>query len=319
MNLNNTKGTGTGLARSLKASMPWLLAGVLGLGASTSALAVTPVCNPDASQTGATAVLVGVSQCASIVGQGGRPMTDITASGDATAYQDGVGVDWRARPNTDVDYVIVRGQVGQSCAYLYGRGSRGGDNLLASLPATNARLTKFCSDGMLPKPPPVATAGSGCTGDAAALQAAVTGNPTFRTAIGVGANPNNAAENPGQAQLAICAETMVECDNQCYRPDNYPANTHAPECVVNANGELPLSCRPCETAVNRAPMRGRNFCWELSHQANQATQTFKPVRVTQPGEVTWQTYEGSTCYLFTTRFYGQEYSYYSPTGCGTTR
>ena len=307
--------------RGLRATAAgWLAGGVLAMACATSALGATaPVCNMNANETGATAVLVGVSSCAAIVGQSGRPMTDITSTGAATAFQDGIGVDWRtSRPNVDVDYVIVRGQVGQPCAYLYGNGRTGGDNLRASLPATSATLTRFCSDAMFPKPPPVTTATTGCTGDAAPLQAAVTGNPTFRTAIGVGTTPNSDPTTPGQAQMAICAESMVECDNQCYRPANYPANTQQPQCVADAvTGALPLSCRPCETAVNRAPMRGRNYCWELSHQANETTQTFVPVRVTQPGEVSWQTYEGSTCYLFTTRYFGQEYSYYSPRGCGT--
>ncbi len=103
-----------------------------------------------------------------------------------------------------------------------------------------------------------------------------------------------------------------------HRPANYPENTQQPQCVAGAvTGALPLTCRPCETAVNRAPICGRNCCWGLSHQANETTQKFMPVRVTQPGEVSWQTYEGSTCDLFTTRCFGQEYSYFSPRGCLT--
>lgn len=284
-------------------------------------------CNSNGTQTNAISVQSQSGQgnwaCTDVSGQGGTMQTltsGVNVSGTTVAGSN--GIDWSTtNPTVDVDLIRVEDASGKGCNYFYDQSFPFGTNLTPDSNQSIKTVT-FCTDNLLvevtePPPQPIATATT-CDGTIAEdFQTAVNANPSLRHVIAVGEDPFDGSDN-----LALCSSddngnpSQEQCANRCIRPDGFP--NHIPpgtDCTPSVDGKIDLDCRVCELASVVPNDLGVPYCWEFSHQVNELLGTFKPPTVTTPGWVKWEKIEGSACFLFTTTFFGVEYSYWTPSGC----
>lgn len=299
-------------------SVVMLVGGVLALGLSGVASAA---CNND-PLTGAEFSLEQGGQgnltCSSLQTPEGSMM-------DASGYVDldfgpgGKSVDW-VLSGLDVDAIIVEAADGKRCDYFIREGVTAGFDLT---PGGDKRIKNVtsCADGVTEAPTedlpaPIATA-TDCIGTVAqTFQLAVNGNPDLRHVVAIGQS------DTGEDNLALCsaddsgAPSQTQCANRCVRPAGYPDHIPAGvNCTPDANGKIDLACRACELSSVEPNPEGVPYCFEFSHQVDELAGTYIPPTTTTPGWVRWEKHEGSACFLFTTTFFGVEYSYWTPAGC----
>jgi hypothetical protein len=282
-------------------------------------------------------------------GQAAPTMTDITAQTALTVGGGGSWLDWSiGNAALEADIVVVADPNGNKCIYQYANDAREGAVLTPSgKKGVRARNVTVCSDGVKTDPPPppppppapITTINGDCSLDprTAKLQAALNDGDlgesnAIDAIVGFGEDEN------GDFTLAVCSDQaeggQVQC-GACVRPDGYPdtVGKHSPQCEadllalgVGPNGELPLSCRPCELSSlqpdgpvgTNLPDDAKN-CWEYHMQVQESAPgvgTFIPSQAIDETAAVMTRYEGSSCYQIRINFYGREYIYFMPTpGC----
>lgn len=310
--------------------------------------AVHAACNFNTADTGADSALTQSGQgnlsCSDFIGQPDplspllpSPMIEITSfAGVSTSPTGGSSINFSISPDSghSADVVIVEAADGRRCIYNYARDAREGTNLT---PAgdKSVRNVRICSDGVssgtLAPPPrvPIATDTEKACG--ANLQEGVNNDNDIAVIIGFG-------EGPDGAVVAVCADKeddgvsngshLTQCQNTCERPANFVEQVdqgasgvgpYSAECAADllagpalTPGELPLSCRSCElSSVLPTSQAGTNdFCWELTGVVNEGAGTFVPTVEKESNLAEVKRYQGSTCYLASTVYYGIAYSYW---------
>jgi hypothetical protein len=268
------------------------------------------------------------------------PMMEITGlAGVSTSPIGGSSIDFSIAPDSgySADVVIVEAADGRRCIYNYGGDTLDGTNLTPAGDKSVKSVT-ICSDGVSSgtlSPPlrvPIATdTAKACTGGSGAnLQDGVNNDDDIALVIGFG-------EGPDGAVVAVCADKedggasndalLTQCQNTCERPANFVeeldqgasgVGPYSAECANDlaaatlAPGELPLSCRSCElsSALSTSQAGTNDYCWELSGTVNEAAGTFFPGVEKESNLAEVKRYQGSTCYLASTVYYGVAYSYW---------
>lgn len=310
-------------------SLRYVLVATSGLFALAAAGNVRAECNPD-PETGALYTLEqgGQGNLACFDMQASNSvMMEVPDTGIVMTAPSGKFADWNSG-NVDIDVILVEAADGRRCNYFIRDGVTSGVNLTPGGNKSIKNVT-LCADGIqetssAPPPEPISTA-EGCVDKGTGtFQVGVNGNPEFRHVIAVGQDPVTGRDN-----LALCSAnddgqpSQLRCVDRCIRPEGFdPANPPSdtdPDCQVpDADGRFPLKCRVCELASIEPNDQGFPYCWEFSHQVVEtapAVGTFKPPTEETPGWVRWTKYNGSTCFKFTTNFFGIEYSYWTPAGC----
>lgn len=229
-----------------------------------------------------------------------------------------LSIAWSATEQVDKLFVTTNGN-GSRCLYDFEPGETSGPldgvGIYVLNPSGTTTTIIACSDGVEiaePPPPPMPplSENNRCLEALPALQTSLAAQTDIITFIGIGVD-NTIGDGDGDYVLAVCAaEGQDRCVDECLLPTDktYPYTNTA---------ETPLSDRACATSdeLPTGNPDAPKYCWELSHDVDLTTGSFRPPTEKQSGYATWEQYEGSTCVKVCTTYRGLPYCYYSPSGC----